>query len=158
RREGGPDVKAPLKLIQADEARRILADTPPVGPQRVGLREAGGRVLAEAFAAPEDLPAERRSGMDGYAVRAAAGQGAAAGAPVTLRVVGTVPMGDVFRGRLSPGEAVAISTGGFAPEGADAVVMVEHTTALSSGGAVAVGRPVAPGANLIQPGEDLRRG
>jgi molybdopterin molybdotransferase len=141
-----------LKLIPAAEARRILLETPPVGTERVPLAAAGGRVLAERVEAPEDLPAEPRSVMDGYAVRAADVQSASA----VLRVVGTVPMGGVFRRRLEAGEAVAISTGGFLPDGADAVVMVETT--VQSGADVAISKAVAAGANVIQPGEDLRRG
>jgi molybdopterin molybdotransferase len=152
-RLGRPD----LKLLPAAEARRILAETPPVGAERVSLAAAAGRVLAEPFAAPADLPGERRSVMDGYAVRAADVAGAVAAAPVTLQVVGAVPMGDVFAGSIAPGQAVTIPTGGFVPDGADAVVMVEATRTAGPGG-VAVLRPVAPGANLVQPGEDLARG
>src|SRR5438552_17076718 len=122
-----------LTLIQADEARRILADTPPVGRERVAIGAALGRVLAEAFAAPADLPGERRAVMDGYAVRGADVGGASALSPVVLAVTGTVPMGDVFAGGVGAGEAVAIATGGFVPDGADAVVMVEHTAALAGG-------------------------
>jgi molybdopterin molybdotransferase len=144
----------PLTLISAPEATRILLETPAVGVEHVDLRAAGGRVLAQGFAATADLPAERRSVMDGYAVRAAD----VAGAPVALRVVGTVPMGDVFAGRVEPGQAVAISTGGVVPDGADAVVMVEHTQPLEAGAAVEVSKAVAPGVNMIQPGEDLRAG
>jgi len=65
-----------LTLIPADEARRILAETAPVGPERVPLAAAEGRVLAHPFIAPENLPAERRAVMDGFAVRAADVQGA----------------------------------------------------------------------------------
>ena len=36
-------------------------------------------------------------------------------------------MGAVFNGRVGRGQAVAIATGGFVPDGADGVVMVEHT-------------------------------
>src|SRR6266478_5253911 len=95
---------AGLKLIPADEARRILFETPPVGTERLPLRETGGRVLAADVRDASEL------------------------ASVTLTLVGTVPMGDVFRGAVAAGEAVAISTGGFVPTGADAVVMVEHTS------------------------------
>jgi molybdopterin molybdotransferase len=66
-------------------------------------------------------------------------------------------MGAVFAGRVGPGQAVAIATGGFVPEGADSVVMVEHTHTIGDG-AVAVTRSIAPGANVVQPGEDLARG
>jgi molybdopterin molybdotransferase len=151
-----------LTLIPAEEARRILAETTPVGTERVPLREAGGRVLAAPLRAPEDLPAERRAVMDGYAVRAADVHGASELSTVTLGLVGTVPMGDIWRGALAAGEAVAISTGGFLPSGADAVVMVEHTSSTGEseghGRSVEIARAVAPGANVIQPGEDLAAG
>jgi molybdopterin molybdotransferase len=71
-------------------------------------------------------------------------------------------MGDVFPGAVAAGEAVAISTGGFVPAGADAVVMVEHSSSTAEsegqGRSVDVSRAVAPGANVIQPGEDLAAG
>jgi len=151
-----------LKLIAADEARRILFETPAVGTERVKLRDAGGRVLAEPLRAPEDLPAERRAVMDGYAVRSADVREASELATVSLALVGVVPMGDVFRGAVAAGEAVAISTGGFLPEGADAVVMIEHTSSTAEsegpGRSVEIGRAVASGANVIQVGEDLTAG
>jgi molybdopterin molybdotransferase len=151
-----------LTLIPADEARRILFATSPVGTEVVPLREAGGRVLAAALRAPENLPPQRRSVMDGYAVRAADVHAASELATISLAVVGTVPMGDVFRGALAAGEAAAISTGGFVPDGADAVVMIEHTSSMAEsegrGRSVEIARAVAPGANIIQVGEDLAAG
>jgi molybdopterin molybdotransferase len=147
-----------LTLIPADEARRILADTPPVGNERVPVAAAVGRVLAGAFAAPADLPGERRAVMDGYAVRGADVGGASALSPVVLTVTGTVPMGDVFPRGVGAAEAVAIATGGFVPEGADAVVMIEHTASLDGGARVEISRAVARGANVVERGEDLARG
>jgi molybdopterin molybdotransferase len=151
-----------LTLIPADEARRILFETPPVGTERVKLRDAGGRVLASALLAPEDLPRDRRAVMDGYAVRAADVREASELASVTLMLVGAVPMGDVYRGAVAAGEAVAISTGGSLPAGADAVVMVEHASSTAEsegpGRSVDVMRAVAPGANVIQAGEDFAAG
>ncbi len=151
-----------LTLIPADEAREILAETPPVGHEHVPLTAALGRVLAHAFAAPDNLPSERRSVMDGYAVRAADVHTASELLSVVLNVVGSVPMGDVFHGRMAAGEAVEIATGGFLPTDADAVVMVEQTAPLggsgdgSGGGArIEVSRAVAAGANVVQAGEDL---
>jgi len=76
-----------------------------------------------------------------------------------------VPMGDVFHGRMATGETVEIATGGFLPADADAVVMVEQTAPLGgsgdgsgSGARIEVSRAVAPGANVVQAGEDLTRG
>lgn len=147
-----------LTLIPADDARRILADTPPVGKERVALADAVGRVLAEPFAAPADLPGERRAVMDGYAVRGADVAGASALSPVVLAVTGSVPMGDVFPRAVGAGEAVAIATGGWLPAQADTVVMVEHTARLDGGARVEISRGVARGANVVERGEDLTRG
>ena len=146
-----------LNLLPAEEARRILNDTRPVGTERLALADASGRVLAAAFAAPANLPAERRSVMDGYAVRAADLAGASPEAARSLDVIGAVPMGAVFNGCVGAQQAVAIATGGFVPEGADAVVMVEHTRTVGDG-AVLVTRSVPAGANVVQPGEDLASG
>jgi molybdopterin biosynthesis enzyme len=99
-----------LTLIPADEARQILAETPPVGHEPVPLTAADGRVLAHAFAAPDNLPSERRSVMDGFAVRAADVHTASELMSVVLKVVGSVPMGGVFHGRMAAGEAVEIAT------------------------------------------------
>jgi molybdopterin molybdotransferase len=151
-----------LKLIPAEEARRILLETPSVGTERVPLFQAAGRVLAQELVAPENLPAERRSVMDGYAVRAADLREASELTSVSLTLAGHVPMGDVYKGALAAGEAIAISTGGFLPAGADAVVMLEHTSSWAesegSGRAVEISRAVPAGANVIQPGEDLAAG
>jgi len=147
-----------LTLIPADEARRILADTPPVGRERIAIDSALGRVLAEPFAAPADLPGERRAVMDGYAVRGADVRGASDLWPVALSVTGSVPMGDVFPRGVGTGEAVAIATGGWLPAGADTVVMIEHIVPLDGGARVEISRAVVPGANVVERGEDLARG
>ena len=154
-----------LTLIPAAEAREILGETPPVGHERVALTAAEGRVLAHAFAAPDNLPSERRSVMDGFAVRAADVHTASELFSVVLNVVGSVPMGDVFHGRVAAGEAVEIATGGFLPADADAVVMVEQTAPLGGSGdgsgrgaRIEVSGAVAPGANVVQAGEDLTLG
>jgi molybdopterin molybdotransferase len=154
-----------LKLIPADDARQILLATPPVGTEVVPLAEAGGRVLADALVAPHDLPPQRRSAMDGYAVVSHDVAQASELQSVVLRVIGSVAAGGGFAGSVASGEAVAIATGGPIPDGADAVVMVEHTATLggtgdgSGGGArVEVSRACSPGTNVVQIGEDLRSG
>jgi len=155
-----------LTLISADQARRLMSQTPPVSTETVDLGAAHGRVLASPLIADEDLPSFRRSTMDGYAVRARDVAGASDGAPVPLVLVGTVPMGGVFSGALTEGQAVGISTGGFVPDGADAVVMLEYVTSASGrgsgndggGGRIAIAKRAAPGDNIIEPGEDIRRG
>ncbi len=137
-----------------------MLETPPLGTEVVRLHEASGRVLATSFAATEDLPVHTRSVMDGYAVRADDVSAATEQAPAVLRVAGVVPMGATFTGTVAPGQAVGISTGGFLPDGADAVVMIEHTRAGDAAVAsvVEILRGVASGANVIQRGEDVTTG
>jgi len=89
--------------------------------EKVALEDAAGRVLAESVAADRDSPALSRSVRDGYAVRAA-------DLPGDLAVIGEVRAGDRFAGEVGAGQAVEIMTGAPIPAGADAVVMVEHTS------------------------------
>ena len=97
-------------------------------PETVALECAAGRVLAEEIRADRDFPALARSVRDGFAVRAR-------DVPGTLRVIGEVRAGDRFDGAIAAGEAVEIMTGAPVPHGADAVVMVEHTTRGADGSA-----------------------
>lgn len=123
----------------------------------VPVAEAFGRVTAEEVASPMELPAFSRSNMDGFSVRAEDTFGATEGQPAYLKVVGEVPMGQAPTVRLNPGEAAKAHTGGMLAEGADAIVIVEHTQAVDAT-TIEVLRPVAPGENVIQVGEDVRRG
>jgi molybdopterin molybdotransferase len=83
--------------------------------------EAAGRILAEDISTDRDYPPFPRSARDGFAVRAA-------DLPGEFEVIGEVRAGAVFTGAVGPRQAVEIMTGAPLPEGADAVVMVEHTT------------------------------
>ncbi|MEK6608161.1 MAG: gephyrin-like molybdotransferase Glp [Myxococcota bacterium] len=146
-----------LKLLSCDEARRILAGFAPVGGEDVPTARGLGRVLAEDFRAPHDLPREPRSTVDGYAVRAKDTFGASDGVPCYLKLIGAVPMGGVFAGAIGAGEAVAISTGGVVPEGADGVVMIEYVDAARDG-EIEIHRGVSPLENVIRRGDDLTSG
>ncbi|MCC6175404.1 MAG: molybdopterin molybdotransferase MoeA [Chloroflexi bacterium] len=129
----------------------------PRATERIRTQHALSRVLAAPLASPSDLPAFPRSTMDGYAVRAADTFGASEGLPAYLTVVGEVLMGQTPERGPRLGETVRIATGGMVPEGADAVVMVEHTQDVD-GSTIEVLRPVAPGEHVIQVGEDVTRG
>jgi molybdopterin molybdotransferase len=131
-------------------ARRTAVET-------VALARAHGRVPAEPVHAPHDLPGFARSTVDGYAVRAADTYGASEGLPSYLEVTGAVAMGRAPDGAVAPGFAVAIPTGGVIPDGADAVVMVEHTQEAMAG-TIEVVRPAAPGDGLVRADEDAAEG
>jgi len=130
--------------------RRFLH--PVAGVERVHVRAALGRVLAEDVVSPVDVPAHDNSAMDGYAVRHAE----LASTETTLRVVGTAFAGKPHQGSIGPGECVRIMTGGVVPPGMDTIVMQEHTRAAD--GRVTVGSGHRKGQNLRRAGEDLARG
>jgi molybdopterin molybdotransferase len=58
---------------------------------------------------------------------------------------------------VKPGEAVYVPTGGFVPEGADSVVMIEDAEVIGDG-YVYIQHPSAPGNNIIYKGDDVRAG
>ena len=135
----------------------LLAHWQPEPPvEALDPREALGRVPACAVPAPEDLPAFRRSTVDGYALRAAESFGASPALPALLRVAGELRMGESTDEALPPGCALLIHTGGMLPPGADAVIMLERTQPL--GEEVELLAPAAPGENVLQPGEDVAAG
>jgi molybdopterin molybdotransferase len=116
-----------------------------------------GVVPAHDLCAAEELPAHARATVDGYAVRAVDTYAASETLPAFLEVTGAVTMGRAPEGEVGPGAAIAIPTGGLLPHGADAVVMVEHTTEPMAGH-VELLRRVAPGDGVLQPGEEARPG
>ncbi|MBI4794530.1 MAG: molybdopterin molybdotransferase MoeA [Deltaproteobacteria bacterium] len=149
-----------LEFFRLQTREEVLALYPrfsPVGVEEVDLLAALGRVLAAPVPAPEDVPAFLRASMDGYGVRAADTFGASVGAPQYLEIKGEVPMGAAPERPAGPGETLRVPTGAMLPPGADAVVMVEYT-AEHPDGTLEVRRPVAPGENVLQPGEDVQQG
>jgi molybdopterin molybdotransferase len=116
-----------------------------------------GVVPAGDVLADERLPGWARATVDGYAVRAVDTYAAAETLPAFLELTGAVRMGVVPDGEVGPGAAIAIPTGGLLPHGADAVVMVEHTTEPMPGH-VELLRGVAPGDGVLQPGEEALPG
>jgi len=123
----------------------------------VPLLEALDRVLAQSLTSPVDLPAEARSTMDGFAVRAADTFGANQSSPCYLTIVGEVRMGEHPDGAIIPGSCMKIPTGGLLPEGADGVVMFEDSVPVDASMVEIVkGTPV--GGNVISRGEDIAAG
>ena len=140
------------------EAReRMRGAVVPVGrTEQVALDAAAGRVLAAAITAAGDVPPFDRALMDGYAVRAADTSAAAEAAPAVLERLGVLFTGEAPSIAVTPGTCIEISTGAVIPEGADAVVMVEHTA--QDADRVLVRRAVVARQNVGQRGGDLAAG
>jgi putative molybdopterin biosynthesis protein len=153
-----------LDVVSPKEARRRFQqhlDLSPLPSQRVRLAAALGRVLATDVAAPVDVPAFDRSGVDGFALRASDTLAASDAAPRRLELNHEViACGHIPAVEVALGTATAIATGGMVPRGADAVVMIEHTDLLEQAGAPAieVRRAAAPGQFIAYAGSDIARG
>ncbi|MDQ2692909.1 MAG: molybdopterin molybdenumtransferase MoeA, partial [Chloroflexota bacterium] len=149
-----------LHLLPPDQARnlqlshlsRLVTDSEPVD-----VPSALGRVLAEDILAPHPLPSFQRSTVDGYAVRARDTHGASEALPGYLNLVSEVPMGDAPAFEIGGMQCGLIHTGGMIPQGADAVIMLEHTQRVQEE-EIEVFRPVAEGENVIGVGEDVAEG
>lgn len=141
--------------LTVEEARaRILQSVTAVEcPQKVAVRAALGRVLAEDVLSTFDVPAHNNSAMDGYAVPA---RDLPASGTRTLQVVGTAWAGRPFTATVQPGEAVRIMTGAVVPAGCDAVVMQEQ--AQCDGDQLRIGSGHRAGQNIRRAGEDLAKG
>jgi molybdopterin molybdotransferase len=126
--------------------------TPITGHERLHLRAALGRVLAQDVVSTLDVPGHDNSAMDGYAYRA----GDLTGASAPLRVVGTAFAGHPFSGEVKAGEAVRIMTGGVMPAGADTVVMQERVQAADGRVSIPGGQP--QGQNVRRRGSDIAKG
>jgi molybdopterin molybdotransferase len=129
----GPSSASSGVLSFEDARRRVeqhAAQISPGKPVFLDLLVASGRVLAEEILADRDFPPFDRATRDGYAVRAAD----VAALPARLHVVGEIKAGDLpDRLTVGSGQAVSIMTGAAMPAGADAVVMVEYTSAQEVG-------------------------
>ncbi|MCC6557651.1 MAG: molybdopterin molybdotransferase MoeA [Polyangiaceae bacterium] len=140
-------------MIPFEEAlSRLLASAAPVGPERVALEDAAGRVLAEDLVAGAPMPAFDYSSMDGYAL---ASGDLAGGGPWTLRVRGESAAGGSAPA-LEPGTACRIFTGARLPEGADAVVPQEDVE--RAGDAITLRSAPPAWACVRRRGEDLAEG
>ena len=129
----------------------------PVGTERIPTIRARARVLAEDLYSSVDLPHFHRAAMDGYAVKAKDTFGASQSLPAYLKLAGVVEMGKEAAQPLGGGEAIRISTGGMMPPEGDAVVMVEYTDETDAG-LVEIHRSVSPWQNVIQIGDDIKKG
>jgi molybdopterin molybdotransferase len=144
-------------ILSFEEARAVVEDHAsrlrPKGRELLGLLNAQGRVLAEPIHADRDFPPFPRATRDGYAIRASDLENLR----TDLQIVGEIKAGGTLTGlSVQSGQAVSIMTGAPVPDGADAVVMIEHTS--RTGNHLRVSRRVAANENIVAAGAEAKRG
>ncbi|HWF10987.1 MAG TPA: gephyrin-like molybdotransferase Glp [Bryobacteraceae bacterium] len=130
--------------------REVSAHVTEPAIEKVSLDDSFGRILALDATADRDYPQFNRSVRDGFAVRAS-------DIPGRLRVIGEVRAGQRIEQTVQPGEAVEIMTGAPVPEGADAVVMVEHCVRHDDG-SIETTQEARPGSNIAHTACEARAG
>jgi len=143
--------------MPVDRAREVIRQflKPVTTIERVHIRLALDRILAEEIVSPIDVPGHDNSAMDGWAVRHS---DLATHGETTLKRIG-----DSFAGKpcdtvIGSGETVRIFTGAAMPGGADTVVMQERASEIPGGVRIAAGAVGKAGQNRRFAGEDLKRG
>jgi len=143
-------------MVSYQQARELVIARVGALPRKlqaesITLPEALGRVLAAEIRSDREYPPFDRSIRDGYAVLAAdSGDGA------TLTCTGELKAGDTPTATVMAGTCVSIMTGAAVPTGADAVVMVEHTS--RDGDLVRLERAATPGQHVVKRGSELAAG
>ncbi len=141
-----------MSMLTVPEAHaRVIALFGTLGPERVALGEAAGRVLARPVIAERAQPPFRSSAMDGYAVRVS---DVSTGA--RLRVIGESAAGARFGRLVGAGEAVRIFTGAPVPDGADAILIQEDVEVVED--CIRVGENRDSGPHIRPEGGDFRPG
>ena len=99
----------------------------PLGNEKILLKKAHNRLLAEDIITKLDIPPFDRSTVDGFAIKAEDSYGADENNPIKLNLIGEISVGLYPNIQLKNGEAVEIVTGAPIPIGANSVIMVENT-------------------------------
>lgn len=146
-----------FKVTDLDRIYEYISEFYPVDSETVPLSDTTDRIVAANIIADFDLPDFGRSTMDGYAVSAAATFGASSGNPAYLNIKGSVEMGASPGFSIVHDEAAMIATGGMLPDGADSVIMVEHTEQIDQN-TIEAYKSIAPGSNMVDIGEDIAKG
>ncbi|WP_334190875.1 molybdopterin molybdotransferase MoeA [Noviherbaspirillum sp.] len=139
------------------QAQAIIRDfvTPIQSVEKVALRSALGRVLAQDIVCAIDVPAHDNSAMDGYAIR---GADLDATQPITVKIIATAYAGAGVGTPVAAGECVRIMTGAPMPAGCDTVVPQEFTQGATDTSVTIPPGVVKTGDNRRLRGEDLAAG
>ena len=142
--------------LKVDQARQKIlgAITPISASEKLTLRNALGRVLAEDIISPISVPGHTNSAMDGYAL---SGDDLPQDSNRIYRIIGKSMAGSPFGGKCKTGQCIRIMTGAVMPDGTDTVVMQEHVEQVEPD-SVRVDDRHRPGQNVRQAGEDIAAG
>lgn len=115
-------------MIKFEEALKIVLDSvkSTSRTEKVDFTDSLGRVLAQNVYSDMNMPPFNKSAMDGFACRNE-------DIGNELDVIEVLPAGKIPERQIGPNQCAKIMTGAMIPEGADCVLMVEHTEETKDG-------------------------
>jgi molybdopterin molybdotransferase len=143
------------ELMSSAAALALLKQklAPVTEAERVALKDAAGRVLAEKLVATRDVPPADNVAVDGYAVRFA---DLVPGGETVLPIMGRAAAGHPLRDAAPAQSAIRVFTGALLPQDTDTVLMQEDCKVVN--GAVTIPAGIKRGANCREAGEDIKAG
>jgi molybdopterin molybdotransferase len=142
-------------ILSVDAARRaILSQIKPIqDAEKLSLRDALNRVLADEIISSTNVPGHTNSAMDGYAL---SGADLPHSGSKSLLVTGTAFAGKPYSGLCQQGQCIRIMTGAAMPAGTDTVIMQEHVK--RDDDRIIIDACHRIGQNVRQAGEDISIG
>jgi len=144
-------------MLKFDDAFEIvMSSARRLGSERVAIDHALNRVLAEDIVSDIDVPPFNKSAMDGFACRRA-------DLANELTVIETIPAGMMPKRTIGQDQCAKIMTGAVVPEGADCVIMVEHTESVAenkirfTGSSLVLSRVEGTEDNICLKGQDIKK-
>jgi molybdopterin molybdotransferase len=141
--------------MPVEKAREFISKvlSPVMTTERLHIRAALGRVIADDIVSPLDVPGHDNSAMDGWAYRHS---DLMEGNATVMTRVGTSFAGKPFLGTVGKRECVRIFTGAVMPPDCDTVAMQERVTEDAAG--LHIRNDLKQGQNRRFRGEDLKAG
>lgn len=148
-----------LSVITVDKALEILKNefNYRLPDEELLTTDGQGRILSEDIFSAESIPPFDRSTVDGFALISSDTYGAGENMPAMLSIEGEILMGETPEKPITRGECMKISTGGMLPDGADGVIMVEHTLE-DFQGICLCNKSISKGENVTKKGDDVKAG
>ncbi|MFX1511584.1 MAG: gephyrin-like molybdotransferase Glp [Promethearchaeota archaeon] len=146
------------ELLSVNRAQEILHSISIdfTEEEEISLDHSDNRFLSREIIAPIDVPHFQKSAMDGFAVRAEDLFGATYENPKKLRLIEVIHAGDIPQKTVETGTCSQIATGAPLPDGANAVLIVEHTEREED--LIITYTVVTPQQNVILIGSDVKKG
>lgn len=142
-------------LLSVERAlEQIFSALPSINDyETVNIEQAKGRTLFETIIAPFNVPLNKNSAVDGYALNSI---DLLTEGIISLEVIGSAYAGKPCVDKVTDGQCIRIMTGATLPEGVDVIVMQEQVETKDN--TIYIDNQHKAGQNIRLAGEDIQQG